>query len=311
NRRARTFTLQHLTSAAAVDWLARFTMQTDVSIVGGIIALLDAVELPACWCFCGSSGRGESLTRVLPQVVMILDDDHERTRSLDVHRRVLDSLARCGYFPAADSPFEPAFYAASLGEWKKRYIDWIQAPVLKEMYPARPLFDLRPIQGRQALWHEIEAAVMGAVDHDFLHILANDCMASLPPLTFFHDAVVDESGAETAVFRLEHSAVMPLADVGRVFGMAAKRVMGSSTLQRFAMARALLPEDESIFREAAETMRIVLWQQGRIGISQGTSGAELPPALLSRYDRQILKSGFRSILRLLEFTADPKWLKTL
>ena len=40
NRRARAFTLQHLTSAAAVDWLARFTMQTDVSIVGRIIALL-------------------------------------------------------------------------------------------------------------------------------------------------------------------------------------------------------------------------------------------------------------------------------
>ena len=179
------------------------------------------------------------------------------------------------------------------------------------MYPARPLFDLRPIQGRQALWQEIEATVMGAVDHDFLYILANDCMASLPPLTFFRDAVVDESGAETAVFRLNRSAVIPLADVGRVFGMAAKKVMGSSTLQRFAMARSLLPEHESIFREAAETMRIVLWQQGRIGISQGTSGAELPPALLSRYDRQILKSGFRSILRLLEFTADPKWLKTL
>ena len=311
NRRARAFALQHLTSAAAVDWLARFTMQTDVGIVGRIIALLGAVELPACWCFCGSSGRGESLTRVLPQVVMILDDNHERTRSLDVYRQVLDSLAKCGYLPAVDSPFEPAFYAASLGEWKQRYVEWVRDPVLKEMYPARPLFDLRPIQGRHALWHEIEATVTGAVDHDFLYILANDCMASLPPLTFFHDAVVDESGAETAVFRLEHSAAMPLADVGRVFGMAAKRVMGSSTLQRFGMARALLPEDESIFREAAETMRIVLWQQGRIGISQSTSGAELPPALLSRYDRQILKSGFRSILRLLEFTADSKWLKTL
>jgi signal-transduction protein with cAMP-binding, CBS, and nucleotidyltransferase domain len=135
-------------------------------------------RIAACWCFCGSSGRGESLTRVLPQVVMILDDNHERTRSLDVYRRVLDSLAKCGYFPAADSPFEPAFYAASLGEWKQRYIEWVRDPVLKEMYPARALFDLRPIQGRQALWHEIEATVTGAVDHDFLYILANDCMAA-------------------------------------------------------------------------------------------------------------------------------------
>ena len=54
----------------------------------------------------------------------------------------------------------------------------------------------------------------------------------------------------------------------------------------------------------------MLWQQGRVGISQGTSGAELPPALLSRHDRQVLKSGFRSILRLLEFTADRGWLGT-
>jgi CBS domain-containing protein len=242
---------------------------------------------------------------------MIVDDDHDRARSLDTHRRVQDSLLECGYLPDVDSPFEPSFYAASLAEWGQRYGDWVRDPVLKEMYAARPLFDLSPVRGDQALWHKLEATVMGAVNPDFLFIVANDCMASLPPLTFFRDAVIDESGAETAVFRLEHSAVMPLADVGRVFGIAAKKVMGSSTLQRFGMARTLLPEHESIFREAAETMRIVLWQQGRIGISQGTGGAELPPALLSRYDRQVLKSGFRSILRLLEFTADPKWLETL
>ena len=73
----------------------------------------------------------------------------------------------------------------------------------------------------------------------------------------------------------------------------------------------MLPEHDAIFREAADTLRIVLWQQGRVGISQGTSGAELPPALLSRHDRQVLKSGFRSILRLLEFTADREWLDAL
>jgi hypothetical protein len=33
------------------------------------------------------------------------------------------------------------------------------------------------------------------------------------------------------------------------------------------------------------------------------------PSLLSHYDRQVLKSGFRSILRLLEFTADGAWLE--
>jgi hypothetical protein len=52
----------------------------------------------------------------------------------------------------------------------------------------------------------------------------------------------------------------------------------------------------------------VLWQQGRVGISQGTNGTVLPAALLSRHDRHVLKSGFPAIHRLLEFTANPKWL---
>ena len=87
--------------------------------------------------------------------------------------------------------------------------------------------------------------------------------------------------------------------------------MGRSTVERFETARALLPEHEQIFREAADTLRVVLWQQGRVGISLGTSGVDLPPALLSRHDRHVLKAGFRSILRLLEFTADRGWLEKL
>ena len=131
----------------------------------------------------------------------------------------------------------------------------------------------------------------GAVDRDLLRVLANDCLASMPPLTFFQDAVVDESGDHTAIFRLEHSALRPLVDVGRVFGLAAGQVFGTSTEERFARARRCLPEHSSIFRDVSETLRLLLWQQARIGISQGTSGSDLPPALLSRHDRHVLKSG--------------------
>ena len=82
--------------------------------------------------------------------------------------------------------------------------------------------------------------------------LANDCLTSLPPLTFFREAVVEESGGETEVFRLEESALLPLVDVGRVFGIAAQKSFARSTLERFAAARMLLPESESIFRNASE-----------------------------------------------------------
>jgi CBS domain-containing protein len=311
NHRARALALRHLTSAASVDWLARFTHLVDAAILGRVVALAGQEHLGACWCFCGSSGRAESLHLVQPQVVLIADDGE---RSGPAYQRVLDLLAECDYLPRPDEFdefFGGHFCVADAREWKKRYSAWVRDPVRQEVYRARSLFDLRPVHGRQALWHEVAAALTDAVDHDFVTVLANDCLSNLPPLTFFQDLVVEESGERSAVFRLEKSALLPLVDVGRVFGMAAGKALGTSTHERFATARALLPEHESIFREAADTLSVVLWQQGRIGISQRSGGLELPPALLSRHDRQVLKSGFRSILRLIEFTADWKWIDTL
>ena len=241
----------------------------------------------------------------------IAEDEHGRPDLRRRYERVCDALADCDYLPRVDLRFDRAFLVASNAEWRTRYENWLRDPVLSQMYLARPLFDLRWVHGRESLWQDVAATVAGAVDRDLLYVLANDCLASLPPLTFFQDAVVEESGEHTAVFRLESSALRPLVDVGRVFGLAAKQVFGTSTRERFACARTLLPEQELVFREATETLRILLWQQARIGIAQGTSGSELPPALLSRHDRHVLKSGFRSILRLLELTGNSPWFATL
>jgi len=310
NHRARALALRYLASAGSLDWLARFAFLTDVGVVKRIIDLQGEPAAPACWCFCGASGRGESLTRHAPQLVVIVEDERGRQELEPLYERVADALARCDYVARGDMTFEPSFLVASKVEWQARYEGWLRDPVRTQMYLARPLFDLRPVHGRESLWHDVERTVAGAVDFAILGVLANDCLASLPPLTFFHDAVVEKSGEQTAVFRLEHSALRPLVDVGRVFGMAAGKVLGTSTIERFALARARLPEHESIFRDASETLRILMWQQARIGIGQGTSGSELPPALLSRHDRHVLKSGFRSILRLIEFTANASWLVT-
>ena len=176
------------------------------------------------------------------------------------------------------------------------------------MYRSRALFDLRPIHGPDAPWRDVEGALTGAVDRNFLRILANDCLDSVPPLTFFQDAVIDDLGEHSPLFHLERSALTPIVDVARVFGMAAGRLLGGSTRDRFLLARRLLPSHDALLREASATFSVLLWQQGRIGIGQGTSGGELPAALLGRQDRQVLKGGFRVILRLIELTAGWTWL---
>lgn len=310
NQRTRAFTLEHLTGPTAVEWLARLTQLVDVAIVARLLALYGEENPPGCWCFCASSGRGEALTALAPHLVVVLDEDGDVEATQQLYRRVVAGLTDCGYLPR-DLSFEAGFFVARAAEWHERYRGWLRDPIMKEMYRARMMFDLRQAFGPRALWQGIAAAIGEAMDKDFLHILAHDVKTSLPPLTFYQDAVVNSGGEHLATFRLEHSALRPLVDVGRVYGMAAGAFLGRSTLERFETTRTLLPEYEDVFREAADTFRVVLWLQSRVGISQGTSGAELPPALLSRHDRQVLKSGFRSIFRLLEFTADRGWLDAL
>jgi len=320
NHRARALALEYLTSAHAVDWLRRFTTLIDEAIVTRVIALAHStrsarsgqagVSEPegSCWAFCGSSGRGESLTRLMPELVVICDSP--RTDYTPVYERVVELLLECDYLPPA-GPLDPSFNTGSIDEWKERYLGWVGNPILNQMHERRAFFDVRPVHGLHSLWHEIETDLVGAVDRDFLQIIANDCVARLPPLTFFQDAVVDDMGERSELFQLDRNALTPLVDVARVYGIAGGRVLGGSTHERFAIARRLLPQHQAIFREAADTFSIVLWQQGRIGIRQGTSGAELPPSLLSRHDRQILKSGFRVIQQLIELTASWEWLDAL
>ena len=310
NRRWRAFLREALTGAATVEWPARFTHLFDSAIVARMVALGGGAG-HGCWCFCGSSGRAESLTKLSPYLLLVLDDAEPEAQARRTFLGVLELMEECDYLARTDLPHEPAFYVAALSEWTTRYTSWITDPIMQRTYRSRALFDLRPVHGPRSLWSAIEAAITATADRNFVEVLAHDCLTSLPPLTFFQDAVVDTGGEHSTTFRLESSALRPLVDVGRVFGMAAGQAVGQSTLERFATARRLLPEHEAIFREASDTFRIVLWQQGRVGISQGTRGSDLPPAMLSRYDRQVLKSGFRSILRLLEFTADREWLRNL
>jgi CBS domain-containing protein len=309
NQRARACALQYLTSPAATGWVGRFTESVDRRILQRLIALTATGDAaPACWCVAGALGRGESIPRRAPLLTVMTGGTDEEA-VLEHYRRVADALADCDYLPASTVPLPvQTSMVADTAEWTRRYRAWIASPVAEQMARHRMLFDLRLLHGRPALWRQVRDAVVSAIDRDIIRVLAHDCLANLPPLTFYRDAVIEQGGGQTGQFRLEHGALAPLVDLGRVFAMAAREVMGTSTLERLAIARRLLPDHEAIFRDASETLRIVLWQQGRVAISQGTDGAELPPSLLSRHDRHMLKSGFPVIHRLLEFSADGAWL---
>ena len=309
-QRARAFVLDRLASPSAVEWLAEFLHRADVAILQRLAALEPPPSQGYCWGYYGAAGRAELLSPLCARSMLMIEDAASQEAFTAWNLKMQNALLECGYI-ARDARRDPLDSCALLADWKLRYSGWVQDPLANPIHQARPLFDLRPIMGDRRIWQSLEASVKEDVRANpiFIRLLANDCLSSLPPLTFFRDAVVDEEGESSAIFDLERTALRPLVDVGRVFGIAAGRVLGGSTQERFRLARTLLPEHEAIFRQASETMRIVLYQQARAGIRQQNSGSELLPSMLSHYDRQILKSGFRAIHDLLEFTADGTWLE--
>jgi CBS domain-containing protein len=296
NERARAWVLENL-SPSAIQWLASFADLVNQRIVERLLQLTANRNSHRLLCFCGASGRQELLTKVAPRIAVIGDE----IPGLEI------GLAECGFIPAEPSS------SGSLSEWKARFSGWIRDPINTQAYLAHAFFDLRRVDGPAYLFSELETHIRAelASETSFIRILAHDCLSNLPPLTFFHGLVVEESGEKTDTFRLEHSALQPLVDVARVFSLASGCALGASTRLRFEEARRLFPSRESIFREAAETVRVVLFHQARAGLRLNTSGAELPLSIISRHDRQVLKSGFRSIHNLLKFTERGDWLDEL
>jgi len=304
HRRARAFLLEQLTEPSAVDWLATFADRINICLAKRLTELAGNTDNQWTWCFWGAAGRCELLVPAEPEIALLCRDDADVSRGHQAIQHLRADLAECGYIPHAAPDFDGKILCATVSTWQDRFSEWIREPIWTQMYRARPLFDLRLAWGDAGPWQRLEEAAREVIrtEPSFQKVLANDCMSELPPLTFFQDAVVDESGERTEVFALQLRALGPIVEVGRVFGIANQRVLGSSTLERLELARSRMPAQESIFREAIETLRVLLYLQARTGLRLHDSGADILPSQLSRLDRQALKSGFRAVHNLLQFT---------
>src|SRR5690606_14554369 len=111
----------------------------------------------------------------------------------------------------------------------------------------------RCFYGDTALAEELRDGMFAAVAANprFLTLLAGSCLAQMPPLTFFKGLVVDDGGNQSNVLDLRRSAVFPLIDSARVFGLA-KATRQPGTFHRLSGAAELLPASRDTFQAAKE-----------------------------------------------------------
>lgn len=268
--------------------------------------------LSHAWLLFGTAARRETLTRFhLDHGLVYADPPPERAQEVrtyfrELAQRVSLGLLACGFHNSAQTIVAGQLSGCrSLEEWGQAYAAWVHDPILNRAYTATNFFDLRVVAGDRALESELRLRIAAALraNPNFIGLLANDSMVNLPPLTFYNGMVVRDEGTYEETLDLYRGLIQPLVDVARVLTLEYGDGAPLPTMERLAAAASRLPEAEALLTEARETMRIALYHRARTALVHHTDGSSLDPAELDKYNRQLLKSGFRTILRLLHFVS--------
>lgn len=323
SQRVAALLTETLVGPSVVEWLAQMLGELNAALVERIIEIAKAEmagarrsepRLSSCWLFFGEAGRQELLTQKAPRLGVIYADpvSAEAAEEAEAEKyfhtliqKVAAKLQACGltFQPGSFSTSQTAD-CRSLSAWKTFYSGLIHEPIANAIYSAREYFDSKTATGDRSLSSELENFILDELRRadSFIPILANDTIASLPPLTFFQDAIIDADGAAKKSFNVEKNALAPIIDSGRVLSLAERQVSISSTVQRLATSARTTPQYASILTDAAEGWRIVAYQCASAQLAQREEGALLHPVRLSRFEQRLLKSAFDSIRRLLELT---------
>jgi CBS domain-containing protein len=322
NERARSLIIEGLTDRSDVRWYAEIATEFNRAVLGRCVELAERElatsgyqppTVRSCWLFFGSAARRELLTTADLDFGLVHENPQESDRQAveDYFEKlclwVLGAVESAGFTFAKSAirPHDPR-WRQSLAGWTSTYAGWIEDPIHNRIYEGRPFFDLTPAYGHLDVAERLQEnlGLMLKKNPEFVPLLAVDSFGNLPPLTFFQGLVVDDSGARSDSLDLRRSAIYPLVDVARVFGLAQGSINSTSTVERLAAAKANYPAQSTLLDEAADAMQVALYHRAHSGLRNNSDGAIVATESLSRLDQQLLKNAFRTVLQLMRFGAE-------
>lgn len=321
-QRAEAQMLAYLEERANLRWLAAYVAEIDTALLRRALFLAEEElrveglvppDVDYCWAALGMEGRRERFLRQeLRTAILYADPPEEAAERAEqwfgalgvaVNRKLNDAG-----FPSA----EPVFTAGkpegcrSLSDWQQAYGDWIRDPVGSRLLERVPYFDLRGVAGNLKLVDSIRSTVSTAARAfpDFLTLMANDALAALPPITIFRNGVLDQTGVLWTCVDTRQHALQPLSSLARVFALSRGAVHLTSTIERFLYCASAWPQKQRLFESAAEACRIALFYQTLSGLRSGDTGQYIRVADLPKVDQETLKTVFRTVVELMEYTRE-------
>jgi CBS domain-containing protein len=328
-RRTEAFLAESLAGPSAVEWLSQMLGEFYSALVERVVRLAEAElarvgrqapDVARCWLLFGAAGRRELLTPAVPELGLVYADPPADERETaegyfsTLARKVAAKLEACGLRAPRRGPGEEERRRCqALSQWKEFYRGLIRDPIGGRIYTAREHFDFRVAVGEPALGEELLRLIAEEleVSETCIPVLANDTIASLPPLTFYQGFVIETDGRRSQTLDAEKTALAPIADAARVLAFAARDVGAANTLGRLRRLAGALPPQASTLADAAEAWRIVSYHHAQAALSGGGEGAGIQPARLSRFEQRLLKAAFDSTRRFVELASSTPDLEVL
>jgi len=261
-------------------------------------------DIAWAWLAFGSEGREEQTLSTDQDngIVFVADDggiETRRTRLLAFAAEVNADLDRCG-FPLCKGNIMASNpqWCLTLGEWQRRFSNWIDNPQPEALLNATIFFDFRPLYGQLDLAERMHAHLFrfSRADQAFQKMLAINALRVVPPLGLIRDFSTETDEHGEAYIDLKKSGARLFVDAARVLALA-HGLPAASTVRRLRESASLpggLGEQTEAMIEAFNFIQLLrLRQQHRAAAAGQKCDNRVYVGRLNELDRRILKEALR------------------
>ncbi len=268
--------------------------------------------VPFCWLVLGSEGRKEQTFRTDQDNAIIYQDPKEGKESGEVREyfrifgaKAVEHLQACGY-PKCQNKFMASNprWCKPYSVWNGYFEEWIINPIPPEVPLSRIFFDFRPAWGANDLAERLRNHVTDLAGHSevFLRHLAEDCMTTATPVSFFGDYLVERDGMHSTELDLKARGLTPFVNFARLMALR-YGIQETGTLNRLQILSDQGRISKALCADAREAyefqIQLTLVHQLRMLEAGQLPDNAIQPSELSDLERKTLKEAFAVVHRLL------------
>jgi CBS domain-containing protein len=256
------------------------------------------------WLAIGSQGRQEQLLMTDQDNALVFDDvsedklDATKNYFLNLSKKINEDLAEIGFelCPANMMASNPK-WCLSVTEWTKQFKRWIVSPDQDNLMLCTIFFDFEKLYGDKGLVDQLSESIFNSIEkHDiFLNYLGRNALQNPPPLSFFRQFLVEQSGEHKNQFDIKARSMMPLVDAARLLVLSHKVKSVNNTIERFKKLIDLEPENRDTYLFCIESYKDLLWFRTEEGFKNDNSGRFIDVQSLSKINRLKLRRSFSAV----------------